>query len=108
MQLCGVRLSPHLMPTWRALLKLTAFVLLLGAAIDIFVVDLVLPGTCDDAAQSSSGSQAGHDCFCCCAHLVLTRTHRIEPSQGSEREENAALRVAASGDPGGIDHPPRI
>jgi len=97
------------MPTWRTLLKLTAFVLLLCAAIDIFVVDLVLPGSCDDAAaQCSSGSQADHDCFCCCAHLVLTRAHRIEPSHVSEREENAALQVAISREPGGIDHPPRI
>jgi hypothetical protein len=101
--------SRRLMPTWRALLKLTAFVLLLGAAIDIFVVDLVVPGSCDDAApQSSSGSQADHDCFCCCAHLVLTRTHQVEPSRVSEREDIATLRLFLSGDPGGIDHPPRI
>ena len=101
--------SRRLMPTWRALLKLTAFVLLLGAAIDIFVVDLVFPDSCDDAApQSSSGSQADHDCFCCCAHLVLTRPRQIEPSRVSERKEVATLHVVVSGEPGGIEHPPRI
>jgi hypothetical protein len=97
------------MPSWRALLKLTAFVLLLGAAIDIFVVDLVLPGSCEDgAAQSSPGSQADHDCFCCCAHLVLIRAHRIEPSRVSERKEDAVLQIAVSGESAGIDHPPKI
>ena len=52
------------MSSWRNLFRYTALILLLGAALDLCVVDLLMPDSCDQSiAQSAPGSRADHDCL---------------------------------------------
>ena len=99
---------PALM-NWRTVFRCTALLLLLGAVLDIFVIDIVVPDSCDEPAPQSGGApQTDHDCFCCCAHLVLTRQHHFEPIQIYVEKHIPIAELVTTAEPAGIDHPPRV
>ncbi len=97
------------MMSWRTSLRCTAFILLLAAAFDIFVVDFALAGSCDEAAsQNGTKPYPDDDCFCCCAHIVLTKPAHVEPLQVYSVAESIVSILTTDSEPDGIYHPPRI
>lgn len=67
------------------LMALVATVLLGLATAEIVFCSECSPDSCAFAHSPSSQhrpiSHSGDDCLCCCAHLLLTPTARIEPVQ---------------------------
>src|ERR1051326_6075517 len=96
------------MKNWRILLRCSALILLLGAAADIFVIDTIVPNWYDESApQSGTASQRHHDCFCCCAHLVLESPQHFPPIEVSTDKQILVTQLITNAEPAGMDHPPR-
>ena len=80
-----------------------AFALLFAAATDLLVVDLLAPLICDD----SQASGQNEDCFCCCAHIIVTVPPVHIPAQPIQFADLAAPPVFLSQESTDVYHPPR-
>src|SRR5262245_47824434 len=86
-----------------------ALLILISAAYDLFVVDFCLPAFCDEpSSPNGSKPYSDDDCFCCCAHIVLTKPTQVEPVRIASIAEFVPSVCLVSTDPAGIYHPPRI
>jgi hypothetical protein len=86
----------------------TALLILTTAAYDLLVVDFWSQASCDQPAQNGDTQNANDDCFCCCAHIVLTQPTQIEPVRITRIVQVASSESFISAEPTGIYHPPRI
>ena len=94
------------MTSWRKMIISAALLILTSAAFDLLVVDFWLPVFCDQASSENDPSSSD-DCFCCCAHIVLTKPTQVEPVQVSGVAKDVPSRFMTSAEPAGIYHPPR-
>lgn len=101
------------MVLWRKVVRSVALALLVSAAVDLFVVDLVASPPCARTVGAASTSEPGQrpdaddDCFCCCSHIVpgrapdLARASLIGPQAAPQEPAEPASK------PTSIYHPPR-
>ena len=96
------------MKPWRTVMIVAALLILSSAAYDLLVVDFWSVALCDEAPQNGSKPYPDDDCFCCCAHVVLTKPTLIEPLEIARVAEFAPAKLFVSAEPTGPYHPPRI
>jgi hypothetical protein len=86
--------------------RLAAIVLLLGVGFDLLAVDSGLWSACATAACCDDSTQADA-CFCCCAHVVVTRLLEVSPGRVATAFEQHATAAPASIPPHVPELPPR-
>jgi hypothetical protein len=96
------------MMLWRKIMMFAALLILTSAAYDLIVVDFWSQAFCDEGSQDGSKPYPDDDCFCCCAHIVLTQPTPIEPVRITSVAEVVPSEIFVSAEPTGIYHPPRI
>lgn len=96
------------MMPWRKITFYMAVLLLTWAAYDLLVVDSGLQGYCSEDSSNNGSKPYNDDCFCCCAHIVLTKPTQVEPVQIATVAEFIPSALFVGAEPTGIYHPPRI
>jgi hypothetical protein len=93
---------------FRKVMMFAALLILSQAAYDLLVVDFWSQAFCDEAPQHSSRPTSNDECFCCCAHIVLTTPTLVEPLEITRVAEFVPPAFLVSAEPTGIYHPPRV
>lgn len=85
-----------------------AMVLLSAAAVDIILVDCLLPAFGAGAGvECDFDGSHDHDCFCCCRHVVPSVPVVLRPTDhGFERTVVSHLTLVSC-DRASVYHPPR-